>query len=358
MEITAPAGEIVGESLLWEEEKRGRGRKSSMDLTELGSRLNNIRVALELHWLKIGRALHTVREAQNMGDENNSRSLRRAFTSLKNENPRIFKLLAETGRYLHPNRMRRIRKRISRATDRRLAVAAERAKYMEAVERADMLARAGPAVQEQEKWQNYRQSKEQAVERHRAREARILERRNLLAERLRQGEAKFAMDELINFCQELRYELTPHNIACALAGVPETTWRQSMKRCRKWEVTNFGEGKAAVLRVVQLIIRYCPEDIKYETYAAKRIKKHARKKPVASNLLPNLSILQEAFRLVDARLPDKLTESFKVTKTYFELLEKRTPLERLLADDDRIPIITNSPDVKIVDHLKERVGQL
>lgn len=51
---------------------------------------------------------------------------------------------------------------------------------------------------------------------------------------IRDGEAYFARNEFLRFCKSKRYELTPLNVANALAGLPFIGCRQSVRRCKKW----------------------------------------------------------------------------------------------------------------------------
>jgi prefoldin subunit 5 len=69
---------------------------------------------------------------------------------------------------------------------------------------------------------------------------------------LKDGEAYFARAELFHFRQSKRYRLNPLNIANALAGVPFIGWRQSVKRCKKWE--SAGE-KGVSFQVFEIIRR-------------------------------------------------------------------------------------------------------
>ena len=51
-----------------------------------------------------------------------------------------------------------------------------------------------------------------------------------LEDQLRQTEAVFARQQVLNFCRMGRYELTPLHLAGAVAGLPYMRWRQSMRR--------------------------------------------------------------------------------------------------------------------------------
>jgi hypothetical protein len=55
--------------------------------------------------------------------------------------------------------------------------------------------------------------------------------RDCLAERLAVEESGFAQAELFDFISGNRYAFTPENLAKAIAGLPEISWRQSFLRC-------------------------------------------------------------------------------------------------------------------------------
>lgn len=54
-------------------------------------------------------------------------------------------------------------------------------------------------------------------------------------------EASFARQELFRFLKSGRYELTPLSLANAVANLPYSGWRQSMRRCKK-QPSKFGNG--------------------------------------------------------------------------------------------------------------------
>lgn len=80
----------------------------------------------------------------------------------------------------------------------------------------------------------------------------VRDRQQAMETLLEDGEAYFARAELFDFRQSKRYRLNPLNIANALAGVPFIGWRQSAKRCKKWE----SAGEKGVSFQVFEIIRH------------------------------------------------------------------------------------------------------
>jgi hypothetical protein len=52
----------------------------------------------------------------------------------------------------------------------------------------------------------------------------------ILEARIKGLEASFVRQELVRFIKSKRYEVTPVNLANAVAGLPDTGWRQSMRR--------------------------------------------------------------------------------------------------------------------------------
>jgi hypothetical protein len=80
----------------------------------------------------------------------------------------------------------------------------------------------------------------------------LQDQQNTLENLVKDGEAYFARAELVHFCKSKRYRLRPLNIANALAGLPFIGWRQSAKRCKKWE--SAGE-KGVSFQVFEIIRR-------------------------------------------------------------------------------------------------------
>ena len=70
----------------------------------------------------------------------------------------------------------------------------------------------------------------------------LRDQREILEKLLNDGEAHFARTEFVTFCKSGRYSLTPLNTANALAGLPFIGWRQSAKRCKKWEKSAAAKG--------------------------------------------------------------------------------------------------------------------
>ena len=67
------------------------------------------------------------------------------------------------------------------------------------------------------------------------RRLQLEQKQRTLEARIAEEEAGFAQQELMRFILEGRYELTPLNLANAMAGLPYMAWRQSFKRCMAWE---------------------------------------------------------------------------------------------------------------------------
>lgn len=61
--------------------------------------------------------------------------------------------------------------------------------------------------------------------------AGLLQKERLLQEHFENERAFIAQTELLEFIHEGRYAFTPINLANAMAGLPDISWRQSWKRC-------------------------------------------------------------------------------------------------------------------------------
>jgi hypothetical protein len=72
---------------------------------------------------------------------------------------------------------------------------------------------------------------------------------------IKEGEAHFARNELLDFCLSQRYRLTPLDIANALAGIPFICWRRSADRCRKWKEDPAGGLSFEIFRILLRIVR-------------------------------------------------------------------------------------------------------
>lgn len=82
----------------------------------------------------------------------------------------------------------------------------------------------------------------------------IHDQQETLESLLKDGEAYFARAEFVRFCRSKRYRLTPLNTANALAGLPFIGWRQSAKRCKKWESAGAKGISFQIFEVIRRIV--------------------------------------------------------------------------------------------------------
>lgn len=170
---------------------------------------------------------------------------------------------------------------------------------------------------------------------------RLTDAEKRLKTRLNTLEGSFARQELMRFIKSKRYEVTPVNLANAVAGIPHMGWRHSMRR----NVSTPPVSQNGQTYQVFKALRYLLTTLKKKT--EKGLVKSFResipllpgryklpREEFSRNWLYLERAIRQSFR---AKLPRKALP-FAVTKRYFVQLRTQTHLDIILAEQAQIPL--------------------
>ncbi len=193
-------------------------------------------------------------------------------------------------------------------------------------------------------------SQQQAMEHERGVRARALaeaeqrrihleDQQRTLSERIADEAAGFAQTELLRFILDRRYELTPINFANAMAGLPYMAWRQSFKRCMRWDCPI---ANSVVYREFKLISACLRSGVKAQSLAErmrlylqrKKLDKETRD-PVAQ-LKQNWYYLRKAIERIEKEKHPADAIPFRIMAEYQRLYQSHTPVDTILAEEAQL----------------------
>ena len=156
---------------------------------------------------------------------------------------------------------------------------------------------------------------------------------------LADGETYFARKEVIDFCRSRRYMLNPLNTANAIAGLPRVGWRRSIEMCQKDAPTGANGGSIQVFNSILRIVRSCVRRSQLVKHAEHWLK-HA---PVVASESYGVSALRDDWFYLLWAIKSTLEANvrsrdlqFAIAQEYWKRKENASPVERLLAEDERI----------------------
>lgn len=173
-------------------------------------------------------------------------------------------------------------------------------------------------------------------------EFRVLsDSQQLIDQKVRDLEPSVARRELYRFVRSKRYELTPISLANAMANVPCSGWRQSMRRCKPFP-SYLGNGS---IHQLFKAIRYLVTKTSKKTESALLKAIHAgipllpsRYKIVKVKLANDWFYVERAIRRAYRSNPNLSAIPFKITFQYLRQLQSPTQAEALLADGAKIKL--------------------
>jgi len=161
-----------------------------------------------------------------------------------------------------------------------------------------------------------------------------------LSEELADEAVGFAQSELLDFLLDRRYELTPINLANAMAGLPHMAWRQSFKRCMRWEHPNF--ANSVVYREFKVISAGLRADVKAGSQA-ERMRLYLQRKKVdketrdpVKELKQKWFYLKNAIEQVQAENHPPQLLPFRVMDEYQRRFSGHTSVDEILAQEARL----------------------
>lgn len=154
---------------------------------------------------------------------------------------------------------------------------------------------------------------------------------------IRDGEAHFARNELLDFCRSKRYRLTPLDVANALAGLPFIGWRRSADRCRKWkeerEGLSFGIFRI-LLRIVRANVRR--SDLMRDADKFLEAKSGTGNKFALADLRENRYYLRRSITAVLEQGTRRADLAAAISREYWKRKSRPTVIDRAFAEEERI----------------------
>lgn len=175
----------------------------------------------------------------------------------------------------------------------------------------------------------------------------LIQYRQDLEQALHDGYAYFARAELVRFRDSHRCRMNPWNVASAIAGLPSIGYRQSLKRCARFD-RNERENrkKTAGLRyeiflTIRRIIRSLPPGIGLVRHAEAWLQ---GRRPTESRAVEELQKywyhLELSLEKLQAANIDLEEQPFIICSEYFRRVARRSPVDELLETAKRIqPVI-------------------
>jgi hypothetical protein len=161
----------------------------------------------------------------------------------------------------------------------------------------------------------------------------------LLQAELIAREAYFAQSELVDFIQSGRRELTPLNLAMAMAGLPRISARISCERCSAL-VRDARCGHAYLMfKAVRRVFREPPPHVEeaYESMRAYLTRSLKEEQSHISELRANWYFLKAAIESVySAHLYPRASVPYRILASYKRLSSAQSAMDVLLAQQNRL----------------------
>lgn len=159
-----------------------------------------------------------------------------------------------------------------------------------------------------------------------------------LGDQLRRLGARFARQEIIDFCKSKRYSLTPLNLANAVSGLPHMGWRQSMRRSLRLKSTNANGIDYQVFKAICYLTGTLVEKAKRRSentwiaeFREAILLLPSRHREAREILATQWFFLERAVRHAFRAKPRVKAFPFEITKLYFEQIRSRSQVEWFLA---------------------------
>jgi hypothetical protein len=197
----------------------------------------------------------------------------------------------------------------------------------------------GPFTEDQSRIADLRGRHETELERARS-ELNSLTAHNLdLKQRLSSYESYFVRSQLLDFCRTRRYRLTPWNTACAMAGLPFVSWRQSIRRCLaigSMEDEREGLGYL-IFKFLRRELDRSHGDFLREVEIRLRSRTTPSRQPFPE-LRENWYHLRSAIELVQKERPRRNMIPYRILCEYWGRRRRWVHSDQLLVEEDRITV--------------------
>lgn len=162
-----------------------------------------------------------------------------------------------------------------------------------------------------------------------------------LKERLKSLEGSFTRQELMRFMRSKRYEVTPLNLANAVAGFPHMGWRQSMRRNRSTAPVTLNGRSYQIFKAIRYLLQTSNKKTAKDLVKSFResIQLLPRRcKAPQEELAKNWFYLERAIRHAYRTKPHLKALAFEITRQYFKQILSGDPVHVVLAEQFKLEL--------------------
>ena len=158
-----------------------------------------------------------------------------------------------------------------------------------------------------------------------------------LEELLQDGEANFARAEFVHFLRSKRYELTPVNVAQALAGLPVIGWRQSFKRCLGRKAAGANGGAIQIFNTIQRVVQSCIRKSELAKHAESWLKtQNPTKSYAVAELRKDFFYLRWSIKVALEDSARRRDLPYVIAKEYWKRKGAASNLDALFAEEEAL----------------------
>jgi hypothetical protein len=318
--------------------RKSRGRPLSIDDESLRESRESLLLLLENTWGEVGWNLRRIKVPADVRD---------AFRPLGNYPNKCYvvdSLLRPSEKPATAKKLIAMRRRLSRLSKSISDAEESERRCRDALAMVDRVVSADFTEPEQERIRAEREKRASALKTVQEKLSPLNSEYQNQQATLLDGEAHFAQSEVLRFCKSRRYSLTPLNTANALAGLPLIGWRQSVKRCGKWERTTANIAYQ-VFKTITAIVNSCPRRDALPKHAEQWLRVRRRKSDAISELRQNWYYLRFSIEAALQEKPVVISRAlpFKIASEYKRRKAKPSALDELLQDEEQIVVKRVAP---------------
>ncbi len=166
-------------------------------------------------------------------------------------------------------------------------------------------------------------------------------RERTLKSQLQKQEPSFARQEIFRFLASRRYELNPLSLANAVANLPYSGWRQSMRRNAKSRSKIVNGLHMKIFKAIRFLSESAGKQIEEDIISVFRAGiplLPSRYKPARIELAQKWFFLEKAIRQSRKKAQDPTLRHFPITELYFKNFLSATEVERVVAKHKQIAL--------------------
>jgi hypothetical protein len=164
-------------------------------------------------------------------------------------------------------------------------------------------------------------------------------RERTLTSQLQRQEASFARQEIFRFLASGRYELNPLSLANAVANLPYSGWRQSMRRTTKSRSKIVNGSRMQIFKAIRFLSESANKQSEKDVVSVFRTgipllpNRHSLAR---TELAKNWFFLEGAMRQSRKKTQDPTVRHFPITELYFKNVYSATQVELVVAEQQQI----------------------